>query len=152
MQMDKGLGFDHEMGSAYADDLRKITWEHFQTLAKQYGFDGTAFSRSASKPSKKHSKRWRHDSGASGFPASPKGEWAERSIGRPTIFGNNRKRRHNMALILMLMLACSIPVAGASSALSQLSHRQYEQRVKDGYKGSYHDWQMASGVEKWGGR
>ena len=40
-------GFEHEMGSAYADDLVLMNWPTFQSLAKRYGFDGTAFSEVA---------------------------------------------------------------------------------------------------------
>lgn len=40
-------GFEHEMGSAYADDLVPLTKEAFIELAKQYQFDGTAFSKVA---------------------------------------------------------------------------------------------------------
>lgn len=37
-------GIEHEMGSAYADDLRKLTKEEFVEAATRYGFDGTAYS------------------------------------------------------------------------------------------------------------
>lgn len=40
-------GFEHEMGSAYAEDMTLLTWENFQELAKRYGFDGTAGSKTA---------------------------------------------------------------------------------------------------------
>lgn len=40
-------GFEHEMGSAYAEDLTPLTWEDFQQVAKRYGFDGTADSKVA---------------------------------------------------------------------------------------------------------
>ena len=40
-------GFEHEMGSAYAEDLTPLTWEGFQQVAKRYGFDGTADSKVA---------------------------------------------------------------------------------------------------------
>ena len=40
-------GFEHEMGSAYADDLVLLNWPTFQSLAKRYGFDETAYSEVA---------------------------------------------------------------------------------------------------------
>ena len=40
-------GFEHEMGSAYAEDMTLLTWEKFQELAGRYGFDGTADSKTA---------------------------------------------------------------------------------------------------------
>ena len=40
-------GFEHEMGSAYSEDLTFLTWEDFQQVAKRYGFDGTAYSKAA---------------------------------------------------------------------------------------------------------
>lgn len=38
-------GIEHEMGSAYATDLRKLTFQEFRETAKRYGFDGTAYSK-----------------------------------------------------------------------------------------------------------
>jgi hypothetical protein len=40
-------GWEHEMGSAYAHELQKINKEQFMEYAKQYGFDGTAYSKVA---------------------------------------------------------------------------------------------------------
>lgn len=40
-------GFEHEMGSAYAEDMTLLTWENFQEIAKRFGFDGTADSKTA---------------------------------------------------------------------------------------------------------
>lgn len=40
-------GFEHEMGSAYAEDLALLSWPEFRTLAERYGFDGTAYSEAA---------------------------------------------------------------------------------------------------------
>jgi len=40
-------GFEHEMGSAYAEHLRKLTFAEFKAMAEQYGFDGTADSKIA---------------------------------------------------------------------------------------------------------
>lgn len=40
-------GLEHEMGSAYAEDMTLLTWENFQELAKRFGFDGTADSKTA---------------------------------------------------------------------------------------------------------
>lgn len=40
-------GFEHEMGSAYAEDLTLLSWPEFKTLADRYGFDGTAYSEAA---------------------------------------------------------------------------------------------------------
>ena len=40
-------GVEHEMGSAYAEDLTLMTWEDFQKVAGRYGFDGTADSEAA---------------------------------------------------------------------------------------------------------
>jgi len=40
-------GFEHEMGSAYAEDLALLSWQDFEALAKRYGFDGTAYSEAA---------------------------------------------------------------------------------------------------------
>ena len=37
-------GHEHEMGSAYADDLVLLNWPTFVSLAKRYGFDGSTFS------------------------------------------------------------------------------------------------------------
>jgi hypothetical protein len=40
-------GWKHEMGSAYATDLRKISFEEFKAQAQ--GFDGTAYSKASKK-------------------------------------------------------------------------------------------------------
>ena len=40
-------GFEHEMGSAYAEDLTLMTWQEFQAVAERYGFDGSAYSEAA---------------------------------------------------------------------------------------------------------
>ncbi len=40
-------GFEHEMGSAYAEDLTAMTWEEFKAVAERYGFDGSAYSEVA---------------------------------------------------------------------------------------------------------
>lgn len=40
-------GFEHESGSAYADDLTLLSWDTFKSLAERYGFNGTAFSEVA---------------------------------------------------------------------------------------------------------
>lgn len=40
-------GLEHEMGSAYAEDMTLLTWENFQELAKRFGFEGTADSKTA---------------------------------------------------------------------------------------------------------
>lgn len=40
-------GFEHETGSAYAEDLTLLNWEDFQMLAKRYGFDGNAYDPAA---------------------------------------------------------------------------------------------------------
>lgn len=37
-------GYEHESGSAYADDLVLLNWPTFESLAKRYGFDGSAYS------------------------------------------------------------------------------------------------------------
>ena len=40
-------GYEHEMGSAYAEDLTPLSWQDFQQVARRYGFDGTAYSEVA---------------------------------------------------------------------------------------------------------
>lgn len=40
-------GLEHEMGSAYAEDLQALTWPEFKTLAGRFGFDGSADSDEA---------------------------------------------------------------------------------------------------------
>jgi hypothetical protein len=40
-------GFEHEMGSAYSEDLALMTWQEFQAVAGRYGFDGSAYSEAA---------------------------------------------------------------------------------------------------------
>lgn len=40
-------GFEHESGSAYADDFVLLNWPTFKSLAERYGFDGTAYSEAA---------------------------------------------------------------------------------------------------------
>jgi hypothetical protein len=40
-------GHEHESGSAYADDLVLLNWPTFESLAKRYGFDGSAYSKVA---------------------------------------------------------------------------------------------------------
>ena len=40
-------GFEHEMGSAYATDLRKISFDEFKAQAQ--GFDGSAYSEVSKK-------------------------------------------------------------------------------------------------------
>jgi hypothetical protein len=40
-------GYEHETGSAYADDMVLLNWPSFESLAKRYGFDGAAFSEAA---------------------------------------------------------------------------------------------------------
>lgn len=40
-------GFDHESGSVYAHDLRKLTKAEFLAAAGRYGFDGSAYSEVA---------------------------------------------------------------------------------------------------------
>jgi len=40
-------GFEHEMGSAYAEDLTLLSWQEFKAVAGRYGFDGTADSEAA---------------------------------------------------------------------------------------------------------
>jgi len=40
-------GFEHESGSAYADDLVLLNWPTFKSLAERYGFNGTAYSQEA---------------------------------------------------------------------------------------------------------
>jgi hypothetical protein len=40
-------GFEHEMGSAYAEDLTLLSFPEFETAAKQYGYDGKAWSEVA---------------------------------------------------------------------------------------------------------
>ena len=40
-------GVEHEMGSAYAEDLTRMTWDEFQAVAGRFGFDGTAYSAAA---------------------------------------------------------------------------------------------------------
>lgn len=57
-------GFEHETGSAYAEDLTLLTWENFQELAKRYGFDGTAYDPAAKEAVK------RATSSAPGVPAT----------------------------------------------------------------------------------
>ena len=37
-------GIEHEMGSAFAYDLRKLTYDEFKQAAQAYQFDGTAYS------------------------------------------------------------------------------------------------------------
>lgn len=40
-------GFEHEMGSAYAEDLQLLSFSEFKALAERYGFDGTAYAEAA---------------------------------------------------------------------------------------------------------
>ncbi|MDE1977260.1 MAG: hypothetical protein KGI84_08380 [Elusimicrobia bacterium] len=40
-------GYEHETGSAYAEELVRMTWEEFQAVAGRFGFDGTAYSKVA---------------------------------------------------------------------------------------------------------
>jgi len=40
-------GFDHEIGSAYAADLVKLSWPEFKKMAEKNGFDGSADSEAA---------------------------------------------------------------------------------------------------------
>ena len=40
-------GMEHEMGSAYADDLVLLNWPTFKSLAERYGFDEKAYSEVA---------------------------------------------------------------------------------------------------------
>jgi hypothetical protein len=40
-------GMEHEMGSAYADDLVLLNWPSFKALAERYGFDEKAYSEVA---------------------------------------------------------------------------------------------------------
>ena len=40
-------GYEHESGSAYADDLVLLNWPTFKSLAERYGFDGTAYAEAA---------------------------------------------------------------------------------------------------------
>ncbi len=40
-------GFEHESGSAYAEDLVLLNWPTFKSLAERYGFDGSAYSQVA---------------------------------------------------------------------------------------------------------
>jgi hypothetical protein len=42
-------GLEHESGSVYASELRKLRKEEFVALARQFGFDGTAHSKEAKK-------------------------------------------------------------------------------------------------------
>jgi hypothetical protein len=37
-------GIEHEMGSAYATDLKKLTFAEFIEMARPYGYNGQAFS------------------------------------------------------------------------------------------------------------
>jgi hypothetical protein len=50
-------GYEHEMGSAYADDLVLLNWPTFESLAKRYGFDGTAYSETAKEAIKNAKER-----------------------------------------------------------------------------------------------
>jgi len=38
-------GFEHEMGSAYAEDLIKMEPLKWAEAARKYGFDGTAYAK-----------------------------------------------------------------------------------------------------------
>lgn len=42
-------GLAHEIGSAYAHELIKISRDEFVALASKYGYDGTAYSKTAKK-------------------------------------------------------------------------------------------------------
>ena len=42
-------GFEHEMGSAYAKYLVKISKQEFMAVALQHGFDGTSYSEVSKK-------------------------------------------------------------------------------------------------------
>ena len=42
-------GVAHEIGSAYAHDLQKLSWVNFLQCAHEYDFDGTAFTSVAKK-------------------------------------------------------------------------------------------------------
>ena len=42
-------GFEHESGSVYASDLKKLTAEEFKNVASQYGFNGAAYAKEAQK-------------------------------------------------------------------------------------------------------
>ena len=42
-------GMEHEMGGVYATDLKKITGQQFMDYAREWGFDGRAYSREAQK-------------------------------------------------------------------------------------------------------
>jgi hypothetical protein len=37
-------GYEHEMGSAYAEELIKLDYASFLAMALKYGFDGQAYS------------------------------------------------------------------------------------------------------------
>ena len=42
-------GFEHELGSAYAKDMVKMKTKAWLILAREHGFDGTAYSETARK-------------------------------------------------------------------------------------------------------
>jgi hypothetical protein len=42
-------GWEHEMGSAYATHLRKLSFPEFRAQAMQYGYNGTAYSKASKK-------------------------------------------------------------------------------------------------------
>ena len=42
-------GFDHETGSAWAEEIIPLSWTEFSGLARRFGFDGTAYSKAAQK-------------------------------------------------------------------------------------------------------
>lgn len=50
-------GFEHESGSAYAEDLVLLNWPTFKSLAQRYGFDGTAYSEAAKEVIKRAQER-----------------------------------------------------------------------------------------------
>jgi len=59
-------GFEHESGSAYAEDLVLLSWPSFKSLAERYGFDGTAYAEAA----KEAIKRAKERATAEGAPAT----------------------------------------------------------------------------------
>ena len=42
-------GLEHEMGSCYAEELYKCNFETFEKLAKDFGYDGSAYAEVSKK-------------------------------------------------------------------------------------------------------
>jgi hypothetical protein len=57
-------GFEHELGSAYAEDMALLNWPTFKSLAERYGFNGTADSETAKEAIKRAQERFAAQGGS----------------------------------------------------------------------------------------